>query len=41
MSLKEEERVTLVNLYLEKSAETLDDAHLTFLRFGHARPLVA
>ena len=30
MSLKDEERETLVNLYLSKSDETLDDAHLTF-----------
>ena len=30
MSLKDEERDTLVNLYLDKSDETLSDAHLTY-----------
>lgn len=29
MSLKEQERTTLVNLYLSKCNETLDDARLT------------
>ena len=30
MSLNSEEREILINLYLNKSAETLDDAHLTY-----------
>ena len=30
MSLREEERLTLVNLYINKSDETLEDARLTY-----------
>ena len=39
MSLKDEERATLVNLYLGKSAETLEDARLSL--FSPLFPLVS